>query len=648
MAGLATEHTQKNQHMLRRRKRAHYVLWSIPIMVAWYCPEAQAGWVPTVVSNTLFGSGGGGGSSSSRSGARRPVVHRPVRGERPPWQQSLYSTASARHVLAVSMATTRDQSAERNNRNLNLWSTARPVEEADHPTATAASSNANKPPRQKRPAAAAAATNKSSQTSEESKSTTIRHNNHPTATSSLSSTKRGWSYRQSQLQTFYGVYGHCRVSKDDDVSFPGLYQWTRRIRSRYQHPAPLPLNNSTVHIIYTLGDSRSAATAATAATAESAQKPVLSPLQYQALADLDFDWHVGETAWARHCAQLEHFVRTHGHARVPLTTRALHETYPGLAIWVRNQRREYQKRLLNSNNSSSTLTDDRVAALERLDFAWSQSHQATWMERYAQLQAFVRQHGHCHVPQDYPTHSGLGQWCMNQRTQYKRHVQGQSTALTSQRMSLLQDLGFVWNVKEHNWHCMLLRLRDYYNSATSSPNTTSTTKGRMANRRHRADGHVSIPLADTANRDLRLWLGWLRYCYHNNNRTSSSISSLEDSSLSSRTTTASSSSSSWPTLSEARIRAVETAIPNFGWSKPSSGGPSTEDWAKLFDAMRDRGIGPNVRPKQHWFEGMNPQTVQVKDVWTEQELLELWNQDSDNDDEDDYVDLRDQRRRGYN
>jgi len=54
--------------------------------------------------------------------------------------------------------------------------------------------------------------------------------------------------------------------------------------------------------------------------------------------------------------------------------------------------------------------------------------------------------------------------------------------------------------------------------------------------------------------------------------------------------------------------------------------------------MRQRGIAPGVRPKQHWFEGINPFLQQVKQSYTEQELLELWNQDNGDGDGDDYND----------
>ena len=91
------------------------------------------------------------------------------------------------------------------------------------------------------------------------------------------------------------------------------------------------------------------------------------------------------------------------------------------------------------------------------------------------------------------------------------------------------------------------------------------------------------------------------------------------------------------TLSSSRIQRMERTIPNFQWSVrgSKSNGPSSEDWFLLFEEMRKKGIGPNVRPKQHWFEGMNVQNIPIKDTpYTEQEILALWNQEDDDDDDD--------------
>jgi hypothetical protein len=89
-----------------------------------------------------------------------------------------------------------------------------------------------------------------------------------------------------------------------------------------------------------------------------------------------------------------------------------------------------------------------------------------------------------------------------------------------------------------------------------------------------------------------------------------------------------------------RAREIEAAVPGFRWKVRGGGAPTKADWAKLFAAMRAKGLQPGMRAKSHWFEGTDrfgggAGPAVSKDVWTEQDLLALWNQESDDDDEDD-------------
>jgi hypothetical protein len=420
--------------------------------------------------------------------------------------------------------------------------------------------------------------------------------------------KNNWDHRIAQLRAFKAKYGHCLVAAQHEAKFPGLYQWTRSTR-RYRH-AVAHRNNDD--------DADDDANSESSST-NSHQKPCRGCLprhKLQQLLDLEFCWDVQSATWDLRLAQLRQFQAVNKHCRVPNNSLA----YPGLGVWVRNQRREHRKSLLGWTNSSSssspqqhasrssTLTPERLEALEELNFEWYKSHAVAWQNSYEQLRAFYEQYGHSNIPQPQhgrssppiaTTENGtpglpvtLGHWCMNQRTEYKKLGQGVPTALTADRIKLLEQLNFQWNVKEDRWQCMLDRLKDY----------------------HRLQGHVHIAVADTANKDLRLWLIWQRYEYHRRHSKKGSRS--------------------FSLLTAKRVAAVEAAIPGFCWKARNGSGPSSEDWAKLFDAMRDKGLAPGVRPKQHWFEGTNPFSVQIKDTWTEQDLLELWNQETDEEDND--------------
>ena len=175
-----------------------------------------------------------------------------------------------------------------------------------------------------------------------------------------------------------------------------------------------------------------------------------------------FVWNVHEHSWKIRYEQLFDFHQTFGHCRVPNND----VQYPGLGIWVRNQRREYRKLVpvlqqqqqqqqpisfesehpnleqplaakivtttkSSSSNSSSTLTPERLQLLQQLNFEWYKSHNTAWEQQYQRLVSFYQMYHHTNVPQNYDddnnyatTNSSnkepsLGKWCMNQRTAYK-------------------------------------------------------------------------------------------------------------------------------------------------------------------------------------------------------------------------------------
>ena len=66
----------------------------------------------------------------------------------------------------------------------------------------------------------------------------------------------------------------------------------------------------------------------------------------------------------------------------------------------------------------------------------SRRRQKHWQERYKELCAYQREHGHCVVPQK---HLGLGSWLSTQR---KANRKGK---LLAERVALLDRIGFTWS-----------------------------------------------------------------------------------------------------------------------------------------------------------------------------------------------------------
>lgn len=358
---------------------------------------------------------------------------------------------------------------------------------------------------------------------------TVSVTSFPVSTPTTRSQKRrSWDDRVQQLVEYKATHGHCRVANVDD---PSLYAWTLQVRKKY--------NNNLLDANKTL-----------------------------ALDTIGFCWNLQEYAWEKNYQQLRLYHLIHGNCQVSNTNL----DYPGLGIWVRNQRREYRNHL---NHQPHTLSPERLAKLELLNFEWSRNHSTTWESNYKRLVEYKTKHGHVNVPQN----CSLGVWCINQRTYYRQNHLNQTTALTPARIAKLEQLGFLWHVRNHIWEENLRQLRHYYDK----------------------HGTVNIPVSDSSRTYLRLWLTLQRYKYNTQR------------------------------LSETRIEKLETTIPQFKWRARQRTAPSSKDWANLFGAMRNMGISEHARPKTHWFDGEQRFSMQVKETWTEKDLWELWNSDEEDD-----------------
>lgn len=119
------------------------------------------------------------------------------------------------------------------------------------------------------------------------------------------------------------------------------------------------------------------------------------------LKDVRFREYQAEI-WSEKFEDLCEFRRQYGHCHVPHTYT---ENAP-LAQWVKRQRYQYK---LKSEGKRSTLSDERVRLLDQIGFIWN-SHDVVWEERWHELLAFKRGHGHCIVPSNYDKNPQLAVW----------------------------------------------------------------------------------------------------------------------------------------------------------------------------------------------------------------------------------------------
>jgi hypothetical protein len=162
----------------------------------------------------------------------------------------------------------------------------------------------------------------------------------------------------------------------------------------------------------------------------------ITPERVALLQELDFSWNAQESAWSKHLADLKAFRAEHGHCHVPLA----HPQYPKLGLWTKEQRRHFT---LLKQGKPSHMTLERVKELDNVGFCWD-THEASWLERFRELVAFKKRHGHCLVPTNYSENPKLGTWIHHQRRQYKKRKEGKTCHITDDRISALNRIGFVW------------------------------------------------------------------------------------------------------------------------------------------------------------------------------------------------------------
>ena len=141
-----------------------------------------------------------------------------------------------------------------------------------------------------------------------------------------------WAEQFHQLVKFKEQHGHCLVPSTSSL----LSRWVKRQRYQYK----LKMNGK----LSTMTDCR-----------------------IQKLNGIGFVWHRHSSVWCKRLKELKEYREKHGNCNVPYN-------YPenqNLATWVKCQRRQYG--LFWSNTKQSSMTLERINALDELGFRWNRS-----------------------------------------------------------------------------------------------------------------------------------------------------------------------------------------------------------------------------------------------------------------------------------
>lgn len=168
-------------------------------------------------------------------------------------------------------------------------------------------------------------------------------------------------------------------------------------------------------------------------------KSVAYPRPNPKMKEVKFRAYQAEN-WTEKFEELLRFREENGHCLVP----NCHPENPALAQWTKRQRYQYK---LKQDGKRSTITDERVRALDEAGFVWD-SHKAVWSERLEELKEFKKQYKHCNVPSRYKPNHQLAIWVKRQRRQWKNKLDRLPNCMTDDRQRALEAIGFVWDMKK--------------------------------------------------------------------------------------------------------------------------------------------------------------------------------------------------------
>lgn len=232
--------------------------------------------------------------------------------------------------------------------------------------------------------------------------------------------KKHWDDMYNQLKAYKRKYGSCMVPVKCDTN-PNLGSWVsnqRRNYRAYTENRPSPLNETMI----------------------------------QQLKDIDFVFDVrnfsqtfvtqmtDDSYWNQMVTLLKKFRDDEGHCLITPTSTACAQ----LKTFSSALRKEYRRIKGDTTTfvAPTFLTDERVALLDEMGFLFdvgSGKKHEQWMENYKKYKS---QHGK--RLSDCDAAETLQKWAKDQRSMYSRLLKGLKSSLTSERIILLDEIGFQW------------------------------------------------------------------------------------------------------------------------------------------------------------------------------------------------------------
>jgi superfamily II DNA or RNA helicase len=222
-----------------------------------------------------------------------------------------------------------------------------------------------------------------------------------------------WDSMYDEISQFYNKNNHSNITSDYSNK---LYIWVRNQRVQYN-------------------------------------KGILSKERIEKLNKLNFIWNMLEENWNQMYEYLTEYYKKYKHCNV--STKENQKLYS----WISGQRLDFK------NNK---LDDERLEKLKKINFSLGEKDDK-WNTMYELLKEYKKEYGDCNVPDKYIyKDEKLGNWVGWQRKVINKDINNKD-----ERIKKLNEIGFVWDIRDYQWDIMydcLIKYKEQYNTIKISKN----------------------------------------------------------------------------------------------------------------------------------------------------------------------------------
>lgn len=240
-----------------------------------------------------------------------------------------------------------------------------------------------------------------------------------------------WEERYESLRHFHSREGNCDLPPTYRKDI-GLHSWLKKQRADYR-------------------------------------RGVLSPARVEKLEQLGIAWERTSSStpskyrrkdgtrapsWDAMCRRLMEFRNSYGDGNVPVT----YSPNRALGRWLARQREKWRR---------GTLSAERASQLEACGVDWDPLL-AFEEARFAEIEAYTRDVGHCNVPEAHPSLGHMGEWL------YRKRLAKRRGTLAAVAIHRLESLGIDWDPHGTAWEKQLDAMRSFIreNGHCEIPSTT--------------------------------------------------------------------------------------------------------------------------------------------------------------------------------